>query len=250
MKEKEDLLSEREAEIVGYRERLNFLLENKGEIKELRSLLANLRDEEEEEEGEEDEDEAEEGNDDDNGEGEKEDKGEEETKEEHDDDNLEEENRKKNQNESEKSVKEKTDTASMSLQLPDRGTETEIGVSVGTNTSLTNSTDMDCVGSTVESGSSSALLGLSPLLLSALLTPPRTKVLVPVAARAVGGEDRECGGRGGEGTGVGEGRGGGQGQGQGGVSRGDIQYTQSGQAIIRPSSKETAVTGWHTRELL
>ena len=145
-----------------------------------------------------------------------------------------------NQNESEKSVKEKEKpcTASMSLQLPDRGTETEIGVSVGTNTSLTNSTDMDCVGGTVESGSSSALLGLSPMILSALLTPPRTKVLVPVAARAVGGEDREGGGRGGEG------------QGQGGVSRGDIQYTQSGPMISRPSSKETAVTGWHTRELL
>ena len=138
----------------------------------------------------------------------------------------------------------------MSLQLPDRGTGTDVGVSVGTNTSLTNSTDMDGVGGTMESGSSSALLGLSPLILSALLTPPRMKVPIPVAARAVGGggEDKESGGRGG--VGVGEGRGGGEGQGQGGVSRGDIQYTQGGQVISRPSSKETAVTGWHTRELL
>ena len=209
MKEKEELLSEREAEIVGYRERLSYLLEDKGEIKELRTLLANLREEGEDEEYEEEEEE-EEGKEYD----EKEEKGHDETKE--DDKNHVEDQKKKKDNQNEKESKsssvpshsthsieiEKTRTASMSLQLPERGVD--VGVSVGTNTSLTGSTDMSGVEGAMESSSGSALQGLSPMIISALLTPPRTKVPVPMDSRVTSAEERESRIRGG-----GEGRGGG-----------------------------------------
>ena len=241
MKEKEELLSEREAEIVGYRERLSFLLEDKGEIKELRTLLANLREEGEEEE-EEEEDEEEEEEEEKNNDMEEE-KGEE-TKE---NDNVHSEEEKNNENQNEKtdmnstSMKnEKSVAASMSLQLPDR--RLDVGISVGTNTSLTNSTDMSGVEGTMESSSSSVLQGLSPLMISALLTPPRMKVPVPTDTRVIRAEDGQTRARGGGGRGGGEGGGGG--------ARDGTQHTQSVQTNSRPSSKETAVTGWHTRELL
>lgn len=236
LKEKEELLSEREAEIVGYRERLSYLLEDKGDIKELRTLLANLREEGEDDEYEEEEEE--EGKEYD----EKEEKGHDETKE--DNSNYVEDEKKKEDNQNEKESKsssvpshsthsieiEKTRTASMSLQLPERGVD--VGVSVGTNTSLTGSTEMSGVEGAMESSSGSALQGLSPMLISALLTPPRTKVPVPMDSRVTSAEERESRTRGG-----------------GGVSGGTL-YTQGVQVNSRPSSKETAVTGWHTRELL
>lgn len=243
MKEKEELLSEREAEIVGYRERLSYLLENKGEIKELRTLLANLREEDDEEY----EEEKEEGKECD----EKEEKGDDETKEDYDN-HVEDEKKEDTQNEKESKSSavpsysmnstetEKTRAASMSLQLPER--EMDVGVSVGTNTSLTGSTDMSGVEGAMESSSGSALQGLSPMIISALLTPPRTKVPVPMDSRVMSAQERENRTRGG-----GEGRGGGQGG--GGGSDGTL-YTQGVQVNSRPSSKETAVTGWHTRELL
>lgn len=245
MKEKEELLSEREAEIVGYRERLSYLLENKGEIKELRTLLANLREEGEDEEydnnDEEEKEEEEEGKEYD----EKEEKGVDETKE--DDNSHVEDEKKKEDTQNERVNKsstvpsnsinsietEKIRAASMSLQLPERGMD--VGVNVGTNTSLTGSTDISGVDGAMESSSGSALQGLSPMIISALLTPPRTKVPVPMDSRVMSAQERESRTRGEE-------RG-------GGGSDGSL-YTKGVQVNSRPSSKETAVTGWHTRELL
>ena len=237
-----------------YRERLLFLLEDKGEIKELRTLLANLREEGEEEEEEEEHDN--EGQEEDEKEGSnldnddtEEENGEEETKE-HDSYQFEEKMKEENLSDIEEVKRnkvhvnsshplenEKTPTASMSLQLPERGMD--IGVSVGTNTSLTDSTDMSGVEGTVESSSSSALQGLSPMIISALLTPPRTKIPLLMDSRVLSDEERES-----------RTRGRGQ-EGRGGTQGGDsTSYTLGIQVNNRPSSKETAVTGWHTRELL